>query len=31
MDGVGAQVAVVLAWAKGSILLWYKEEGGGLG
>ena len=30
-DGVGVQVAVVLAWVKGSILLWYKEEGGGLG
>ena len=22
---------IVLAWAKGSVLLWYKEEGGGLG
>ena len=31
VDGVGVQVVVVLAWAKGSVLLWYKEEGGGLG
>ena len=30
-DSVGVQVAVILAWTKGSILLWYKEEGGGLG
>ena len=30
-DSVGVQVAVVLAWMKGSILLWYEEEGGGLG
>ena len=30
-DSVGVQVAVILAWAKSSILLWYKEEGGGLG
>ena len=27
LDGVGVQVAVILAWAKGSILLWYEEEG----
>ena len=25
-DGVGVQVMVILAWAKGSILLWYEEE-----
>ena len=30
-DGVGVQVAVILAWVKGSVLLGYKEEGGGLG
>ena len=30
-DSVGVQVAVILTWAKGSVLLWYKEEGGGLG
>ena len=30
-DSVGVQVAVILAWAKSSILLGYKEEGGGLG
>ena len=30
-DGVGVQVAVILTWMKGSILLWYEEEGGGLG
>ena len=30
-DSVGVQVAVILAWTKGSILLWHKEEGGGLG
>ena len=30
-DGVGVQIVVILAWAKSSILLWYKEEGGGLG
>ena len=30
-DSVGVQVAVILAWAKGSVLLWYKEEGRGLG
>ena len=27
LDGVGVQVVVILAWAKGSILLWYEEEG----
>ena len=31
LDGVGVQVVVILAWVKGFILLWYKEEGGGLG
>ena len=31
VDSVGVQIVVVLAWAKGSILLWYEEEGGGLG
>ena len=31
LDSVGVQVAAILARAKGSILLWYKEEGGGLG
>ena len=30
-DSVGVQVAVILAWTKGFVLLWYKEEGGGLG
>ena len=31
LDGVGVQVVVILAWAKGSVLLWYKEERQGLG
>ena len=31
MDSVGVQVVVILTWVKGSVLLWYKEEGGGLG
>ena len=31
LDGVGVQVAVILAWTKSSILLWHKEEGRGLG
>ena len=31
LDSVGVQVVVILAWVKGSILLWYKEEGRGLG
>ena len=26
LDGVGVQVAIILAWVKGSILLWYEEE-----
>ena len=30
-DSVGVQVAVILTRVKGSVLLWYKEEGGGLG
>ena len=30
-DSVGVQVVVILTWAKGSVLLWYEEEGGGLG
>ena len=30
-DSVGVQVVVILAWTKGSVLLWYEEEGGGLG
>ena len=30
-DSVGIQVAVILTWAKGSILLWYEEERGCLG
>ena len=25
-DGVGVQVVIILAWAEGSVLLWYKEE-----
>ena len=31
LDGVGVQVLVVLARAEGSVLLWYKEEGGSFG
>ena len=31
MDGVFVDVAVVLAWAEPSILLFNKEEGRGLG
>ena len=30
LDSVGVQIVVVLAWAKGSVLLWYEKEGGGL-
>ena len=30
-DSVGVQVVIILAWTKGSILLWYEEEEGGLG
>ena len=30
-DSVGIQVAVILTWVKGSILLWYEEEGRCLG
>ena len=30
-DSVGIQVAVILTWVKGSILLWYEEERGCLG
>ena len=30
-DGVGVQVVVILTWTKGSVLLWHKEEGRGLG
>ena len=30
-DGVGVQVVVILTWMKGSVLLWHKEEGRGLG
>ena len=30
-DCVGVQVVVILAWAKSSVLLWYKEERGSLG
>ena len=30
-DCVGVQMTIILAWAKGSTFLWYKEEGRGLG
>ena len=30
-DSAGVQEAVILPWTKGSVLLWYEEEGGGLG
>ena len=30
-DSVGVQVVIILAWVKGSVLLWYEEEGEGLG
>ena len=31
LDSVGVQVMIILTWMKSSVLLWYKEEGGGLG
>ena len=30
VDGVGVQVVIVLTWMQCSVLLWYKEQGGGL-